>query len=562
MSSPNPANLPQIEHIVVLMFENRSFDHVFGALPNVNGVVPQGLAIPELFNTRHPTEKPHPTTNPPVAPTPIADAAFQLPHDFNHDFYNGMMPDLFGPGTTGYAAGKPITPPPVTYPPTNSGFLSTMGNSSGDRDTSVMSYFELGALKVLHPLALEFVVCDNWFCDMPGHTNPNRYFMHCATTSTLYFDESNRGHNPATTIFNLIQDQGRTWGMYTPGGQVDSTNLLQIADDPQGNLPIAQFCADLDNGTLPFYSFLMCWSPSGAPNTSMHPAANIRPGENYLAAVYNQLRQSALWEKTLLIVTFDENGGIYDHVPPPEAPSPYPGTPIITEHESGATYQFDFTLLGPRIPVLLISPWLAKGVVDSTLYHNTSILRFIEDLLIPPDQPLSLSLTARDASAPSIGGAFRQFGLSQPRLDCPETIEGYAEIGGGDIRSGHGFDVDEERGAQAPMPHMVEVAKEYAGGQSGHADSGKPITREFPTNALLNRYVGQRDQAARWYHAGAHLKAAVEIVERAPGQWIWQLKDADGTVVAAPRSPYQTRQLALRALDLVRFLFHEWCCTP
>ena len=116
--------LSAIKHVVVLMFENRSFDHVFGALPGVEGVLdPGGKVKPSLFNVPDPTRQPWPD-NVPVQPTGIGlqDQATLIPHDFNHDFCDGMMPDLFGPGTTGYTEGKPIHAPAFTYPETNSGF--------------------------------------------------------------------------------------------------------------------------------------------------------------------------------------------------------------------------------------------------------------------------------------------------------------------------------------------------------------------------------------------------------------------------------------------------------
>jgi phospholipase C len=101
-----------------------------------------------------------------------------------------MMRELFGPGTTGWANGQPVNASPVTYPSINSGFFSTVAyNVDGSGGTTngpqQMSYFEHGSLRVLHPLASSFVLCDNWFCDMPGDTLLNRIFMHTAQTGGL-----------------------------------------------------------------------------------------------------------------------------------------------------------------------------------------------------------------------------------------------------------------------------------------------------------------------------------------------------------------------------------------
>ena len=132
--------------------------------------------------------------------------------------------DLFGPGTTGIIGGKPQNNPAITYPPTNSGFLSTPEPSKSDRDQKngpgVMTYFKWQSMQVFHTLAQSFVVCDAWHCDMPGHTSPNRAFMHCATTGDLGIndDDAVGGTNMVNrlTIFERIQEKGETWKMYWP----------------------------------------------------------------------------------------------------------------------------------------------------------------------------------------------------------------------------------------------------------------------------------------------------------------------------------------------------------
>ena len=512
-----------IKHIVVLMFENRSFDHMLGGMPGVNGVLlPDGTVNPACYNTMSPTHAPDSIQNKPVYSTPI-DLSGQagLTHDFNHDFGDGMMPDLFGPGTTGYLDGKPVNAPAVTYPGMNSGFLSTVAYNvnvaeaealhmpvSAGKDPlqqvhpvngpSSMYFFENGSLKVFHQLASEFVVCDNWYCDMPGHTQPNRCFMHCATSGNMGIDETNTGMELSKTIFQQIEGMGYDWKMYTPGGWWrDSTFLAGIVNSPYADVPIDQFCKDLQNGTLPFYSFLM--PGLGAdPDTSMHPASRVEPGENYLAAVYNALRVSPYWENTLLIVNFDENGGIYDHVMPPQAATPDPLKPIsYATNNNGTQAEFDFSLLGPRIPTLLISPWLFKGI-DSTQYQNTSILRYLQDL-ISGSTGLFLNLTQRDAKAPSIVQVFDSLGSVEPRTDCPLNIEGYPGVGGGNICDADAFTPTPAYLQRPPLPHTLTLATEYLGGLPGHADSGKPFPKSFTTNGELHAYAQERIDAAKAY---------------------------------------------------------------
>jgi phospholipase C len=601
--STNLSPMDRIKHVVVLMFENRSFDHLFGGLlnpnggPLVNGVLgPDGKVntnweTTSIYNTADPTIEPSQAT-PPIYPTPInletqpvakPGRPGKAAQDFNpnHNFDNGMMPDLFGPGTTGYVAGQAMGAPPETYPQMNSGFLYV--NDPEGNDPGVMTYFEDGSLQVLHALAKNFVVCDNWFCDMPGHTMPNRDFMHCATTALLGIDDSDWGLDTASTIFEQIdqygQDYTRDWKIYrAPCTGSDASFLNKyIRTNSKAHVDIAQFAEDIGHGTLPFYSFLMCWT-FHTKDTSLHPPALVQPGENYLAAVYNTLVNSKLWQDTLLIVTFDENGGIYDHVPPPRTVQPVAGPPAS---ENNGVNQFDFTLLGPRIPVVLISPWLKAGV-DSTQYQNTSILRFIEDKLVPPPSP-PISLTNRDAYATSIANAFDQFGLEEPRTNAtyPQYLAGHADkdyvppwleiviMNGAPcpLFRTHYWAIcepnpDDVEAARPPLAYQVEVAKEYAARQPGHADSGKPIKREFPTIAALTRYMQQRDQAARWHDEGLHLKSSLRVVETKPGQWIWELNDSDGMLLAAAPKHCDSRASALRNLDLVRFLLYELSTTP
>ncbi|MBL7732638.1 MAG: hypothetical protein JNM88_15785 [Chitinophagaceae bacterium] len=511
----------KIQHVVVLMFENRSFDHMLGGFPGVNGVLQKdGTVNPAFYNTMNPLKPADTSTNPAVLPT-VIDLAGQsgLSHDFTHDFGDGMMLDLFGPGTSGYLDGAPLTPPATTYPATGSGFVSTIATNVQSwpptpNGPSVMYFFEYGAPRIFHQLASEFVVCDNWHCDMPGHTKANRGFMHCATTGNLGIDDEAAGFQVNKTIFNEIEEYGLDWKMYTPtDAHIDSLWLEQIYGKPNAEAPISEFCTDLANGTLPFYSFIMCWSDGSTPetDTSMHPASHIEPGENYLAAIYNKLRSSPYWENTLLVVNFDENGGMYDHVPPPQTVPPDPTQPISTTFYQGdpTEYQFDFTLLGVRIPVLLISPWLSKGVIDSTQYQNTSILRYLEDLMVQPSNTI-LSLTQRDEKAPSIATVFNQYGLDVMRTDCPENIPGYKGFpfgpGEPDICDPDATKPTAEAMMQPPMQHMVNVANIYLAGLPGHPDSGKPITKTFATNAELSAYAKERKEAANKFFAEKNKK--------------------------------------------------------
>jgi phospholipase C len=480
-------SLPPIEHVVVLMFENRSFDHVFGALPGVDGVLDgDGNVNPDYYNLPDPTQPPS-DNNAPVYPKGIKldDQHDEITHDFNHDYCDGMMTDLFGPSTApglvAFLNGQNLFKQPITFPPTNCGFISSLYYPPNEQHPtpihgpivvqelpfpdgpSAMTYFESGSLPVLHGLAQQFVVCDNWFCDMPGHTKANRLFMHCAQTGNLGIVDDEKGVCDSKTIFQLIGEHGKTWKIYAPCPLLsDARFLSQIQNDPCGAVPIHQFAEDIKSSeTMPFYSFLMCWSgDTRETESSMHPAARMQPGENYLAAVYNALLNSPVWNQTLLIVTFDENGGLYDHVMPPTVISPVPGS-SASETYHNITAQFDFTLLGLRVPALLISPWLAPGI-DKTQYRNTSILHFLEYLMTGSDPP-GAWLTYRDFTALNITSAFTQFGLTKARTNCPTAPHHRKYPFAGGLSD---FVCKDTEVQHEPAAHWSEVQKIYGVEQS------------------------------------------------------------------------------------------------
>lgn len=552
------------------MFENRSFDHLLGDMPGVNGLFDaDGQLKPNAYNYTNPL-KPDPTER--QVPFPIQPGELEYVYTVSgdHDF-SAMLNDLAGPETTGVLNGQPLGNSQPTHPFTNCGFVNANPYEGPDANKRhykvqhpIMSYFEWGSMQVFHKLAAEFVVCDNWFCDMPGHTAPNRAFMHCATTGELGIDNNtaNNGDDAANeepdkiapiyhivnrkTIFERLEECQQTWKMYVPGGlngAADSNGTIEEVN-PSNNLdtdylnanvsqrywtengkqypinctdvPLQQFYKDAQLGELPTYSFIMCWTHLPGKDTSMHPAgtgttastSSVKQGENLLAGVYNTLRNSPCWEDTLLIVNFDENGGLYDHVCPPRAVPPDPDDKPQTTVINGTIYCFDYSILGFRIPALLISPWLKKGI-ESQQLQNTSVLRFLQDhFCAAPDQagapPADYYLTQRDRFANSIQVAFDDFGLTAPRKDCLPHVETY-KIDCYD----NGIDEKPSVGTPqlqlAPQEYMVETTLEYVGGLPGHADSGHPIKRQFTTTKELIDYSVERKEAALAYYSSPQL---------------------------------------------------------
>ena len=494
------SSLPKLEHIVVLMLENRSFDHLLGAFPNVDGASNSNYNSVRDLSGQLIKYPQYPTS---VYDPPNLDPSFDPDHSFE-----AMMIQMFGPDATGFWQGKvqPTTtkPFPGANPTWQSGYLTDYYRHTGSLESAqeAMSYFGSPStdLPVFYELAKNFVVCDKWFCDVPAFTYPNRLFMHSATSEGSLAVGFSPPLLQAKTIYQQIDEYSPLshddkWGVYYwPNDENDANYFSYTFPETfsgRASYTVAgDFISQAANGTLPFYSFLMpVLNTSYAPKcNSMHPPADVRYGENYIANVYNALRNSRLWENTLLIITYDENGAIYDHNQPPTTVSPGPNS-------DSTSPLFDFTTLGVRIPALLISPWLQAGCVDSTQYQNTSILRFVQDLLssvMPIEPPPELNLTQRDLNANSIASAFDQFGLDTPRTDCPESIA---------IIPGFPWTTQNNRAEDQSPPSaaQIEHAKSYVARLPGHPDSGKPITREFPTYSDMYSYREERRQAAFAY---------------------------------------------------------------
>jgi phospholipase C len=285
---------------------------------------------------------------------------------------------------------------------------------------------------VLSTLALQFAVCARWFCAVPGETWPNRNFLHAATSD----GEVNIELRPYTdrTIFELLEeDHGREWHIYhddTP--QVWAfPRLWDRADRHARWFPLNEFDRHVETGRLPAYSFI---EPNHRPpvhtldhapvigtpsiSNSQHPGNNLVsdtsydqfiPGdtdfgraESLIADIYEALRaRPEIFERSLFVITYDEHGGFYDHVPPPTG-IPSPGDPPsrLGRLMAGLIHRkatsFDFTMLGPRVPAVVVSPYIAAGTVDHTVRDHASVPATLRAVFAPDAGPL----TRRDAWSP------------------------------------------------------------------------------------------------------------------------------------------------------------------
>lgn len=462
---------------------------------------------------------------------------------------------------------------PQTTPAVNSGFIKsfaaelsrtyrdngttlaeqqTKAKQNGQEDPvqEVMNVFTQQQLPAIHTLAQEFCVCDHWHSEVPGPTEPNRLFMHAATSTGLTYNPWMHDVLDVPTIFNRLEEAGRKWAMY--GFDLyDSSNFESISSAPTAKLTWQQFLKDAAAGSLPYYSFI-CPRYSDSHNefaNSQHAPYDVRYGDVLIADTYEAVRNGPGWEKTLLVVTYDEHGGYYDHVAPPRAPAPDAEASPNAFMKSLANsrsrdsylvapkYEYNFESLGIRVPALLISPWIEKGVVNSTVYQHTSVLRYIEEeLSLPP-------LTKRDAAAASF---VRVLSRSTPRADCPQTVP-TPELPESD---------PELVLKEVPHRKKIEVTRRYTAKLKGHRDSGRPTEREFQTGHQLCDYIEERNRSDQWYHNDDWKKARYEIYRDRDHRWRWRLRDGNNDLIAASTDSYDCCDSVLEALQRARFLSH------
>jgi phospholipase C len=388
------------DHFVVLMLENRSFDHLFGYLGKGEGL-PAGGGVNYL--------------------TPGDDTTTAFTSREGGDFVcvgkNGPEHTL---KETNLQLFGTYTPAPGQAP-AMSGFAASF-NAELARDLKrtptasevqqVMNVFDPVQLPVLSTLAKAFVLCDHWHADVPGPTMPNRAFVHAATAQGYTWNAGWKPQFTCDTLYHRINaTQGRSWRSYHHD-QDDILELYPYLPKDQGShVTFDTFATDVAGDNLATYSFITPAFMGPAPN-SMHAPKDVRPAEKLVADVYSALAAHPdVWKKTLLIVLFDEHGGYFDHVAPPTTVSP--------DNIPGRTDQpflvpFDFKRLGLRVPAILISPWF-EAAVDSTQYSHCSIPGSIIDAL----ELTGGFLTERDKGAAKLTGYFIDDGTRVWRDDVP-----------------------------------------------------------------------------------------------------------------------------------------------
>jgi len=425
------STLQKIEHIVVLMLENRSFDNMLGWLGTsdggsqlVNGVAGQNWSNPIPEYADHPEG---------VTSIPVGiETVMTNPNPDPGEEYAHINTQLFGQVIPEENRFKKHPEKPYNLPelpsyadaPMNGfviDYVNTFNILRGRMPTYeeykiIMNCHTEDNLPVLNTLAREYAVFDAWFSSVPSQTLCNRSFMHAAT-SHGYVLNSPFYHwllHDAPTIFNRISDKNDpdlTWKIY-----YDKTDIVSLSGLQNRSLwkyrntnffHMDDFEADAARGTLPSYSFIEPRFFIG--HNDQHPpvseqileTSSVLAGELLIKKIYDTLRGGCKWNQTLFIITFDEHGGCYDHVSPPIVTPPDPKKPIGEQ-------DFKFDRLGVRVPTVMISPYIQPGTVISDVHDHTSIIKLV------CDRWELESLTERDKRANSIDTVFN---LENPRTD-------------------------------------------------------------------------------------------------------------------------------------------------
>ena len=463
--------LHAIKHIVQLMLENRSFDQMLGFLyESSHNKSPSGQPFDGLTGNE---------TNPDDTGRPVK--VYKIDSKAAHPY---LMPGA-DPGegfhNTNYQLFQTDDPKP-NQPATNQGFVVNFKSAiasdqarhysdtlPGTDPSEIMGMYSPQMVPVMSALARGYAVCDRWFAAAPTQTIPNRAFAGAAT-SQGHLDNAVKIFT-CPSIFGRLEAAKLDWAIYgynsDPLTRHDFTDVQQASESHFGHY--RDFQDRAAKGTLPAYSFLEpSWSSSG---NSQHPNYDVALGEQLMAQVYNTLRTSRAWKDTLLLITYDEHGGNYDHVPPPWGAAP--------PDNSVGEWNFGFDRFGVRIPALLISPRIAPGTVfrakQGTIDH-TSVLKTIE-LRFGLDP-----LTARDKAAPDLGDVLT---LAKPRTD--NVLKGI------NPPKSSGSHPNASQPSVIEKIHASRVSKLPVRNNEGSYDHHLPP--DLSTSAQINEYIQGRTAA-------------------------------------------------------------------
>jgi len=391
-------SLNEIQHIVVVMLENRSFDHMLGYL-RLQGHPSEGLSGPHVnFNDFRGERYP-------IHPLGDTSAVSFDPFHSASDVDKQISRDMGGFVES---------------------YWDVIGRqkhlSDADRESHlrrVMGYYTAAELPTYDFFAREYLICDHWFCSVPGATWPNRLY-------SLTGGSEGQRNNPAAnfdrppgyklkTVFEILDEERIDWAYFFSDVPflLLFTNIVRRADATRRIRRIDRFKEGFfdraKSGTLPALTWIdpnFADYPLGAPANDDHPPADVRNGQILVREIYNALvANRASWSKTLLIITYDEHGGLYDHVVPP-----------------AASHDADLARYGVRVPAIVVSPWVPRGGLASEPFDHTSILSTI----LLRFAPKSMSrMGARVASSNHLWDVLSE---NTARLDVPDRLPPMDEV--------------------------------------------------------------------------------------------------------------------------------------
>jgi phospholipase C len=398
-----------IQTIVVLMQENRSFDSYFGHLNKFAGrtdieSAPEGTTNPERINT--PGSPLHPWQHAPML------CSADTNHEWygNHIQFNGGKMDGFWQTNHGFIEDEQAR-----------GFDSFTAQALANGDRAMWWYDERD-IPFYYQLASTFAIADHYHGSLLGPTYPNRDYLYAATSRGVTTNHpmplDGLGPDKDILIFDMLENQGISWGIYVDsfphiprvGASIGSGFLSRWHGDHIHSM--STFRDEAREGRLPHVVFVDGNITEDVDGNDEHPPGDIQIGQAFVSDVVHELFASPQWPGLALFLTYDEHGGIYDHVVPPPACKPDEFEPVLEENED-REHPGSFDRLGMRVPFTVVSPFVKRSFVSHKVYDHTSITRFIEARFNLP------ALTARDANADPL---FDFFDFGRPAFLTPPNI--------------------------------------------------------------------------------------------------------------------------------------------
>lgn len=403
--SSNSSSYP-IKTIVILVQENRSFDHMLGWFKSLN---------PEINGVTGSESNPISTSDPNSTMVFFKDNAEYVDPDPGHSIQD-IYEQVFGKP---WSSDDPNPP----HDPTMNGFAQNAESIEKGMAEAVMKGFRPEAVPVYKELALNFAICDRWFASVPASTQPNRLFVHSATSHGATSNDTMKLIQgfPQKTIFESLDESGFSFGIYYqyPPSTLFYRNLRKLKHLTKFHQYDLNFKKHCEEGKLPNYVVVeqRYFDLLSVPANDDHPSHDVSEGQKFVKEVYEALRASPQWNEILLVITYDEHGGFYDHVPTPTTGVPSPDGIVGPE-----PYYFKFDRLGVRVPTFFISPWIEPGTVihgpsgpyPTSEFEHSSIPATVKKIF-----NLEEFLTKRDAWAGTFEGVITRKGA---RTDCPVTL--------------------------------------------------------------------------------------------------------------------------------------------